>query len=294
MIVLGRSQVRSQGIAWCRRPSSGGTSSVVPPGWIGRASDLDRSQSHGAKQSYGSVATPFCRPSDYGLPPMIRHQLADISLGRRMEILQIFKDYGEVIAAIVIAISTAYTAAILRRQNRIKGWLRLSGGRRQRVNIYGAIALTGVGDVVNSDEDPSSEKDPGGHEVTFHVSNTGRYEENVETAYYYMVGQGWQRVPTQNPVGFKIIPPSLEDPNPRFEEVSKTEYPKVNTPFVVPPERSHELVYRLQPPHDEKLSEITCIKIVTLKGESIHCRLSDAGRRFSWARRILCHLGRHR
>ena len=100
-------------------------------------------------------------------------------------------------------------------------------------------------------------------------------------------------MPTQNPVGFKIIPPSLEDPSPRFEEVSKTDYPKVNTPFLVPPERSYELVYRLQSPHDEKLGEITCIKVFTLKGESIHCRLSDVGRRFSRERSVLCHLGKH-
>ena len=210
-----------------------------------------------------------------------------------MEILQVIKDYGEVIAATVIAVSTAQTAIILRRQNRTKGWLKLSGGRRQRINFYGALAVTETGDIGNSGEDPSRGKDPGGYEIIFHVSNTSRYEENVEAAYYHMIGEGWQQVLTQNPVGFKVIPPSLEDPTPRFEAVSKTDYPKVNTPFVVPPERSHELVYRLQSPHDEKLGEITCIKVVTLKGESIHCRLSDAGRRFSRERRVLCHLGKH-
>ena len=125
------------------------------------------------------------------------------------------------------------------------------------------------------------------------MCKAGRYEENVETAYYHVIDEGWQQVPTQNPAGFKVILPSLEIPSPRFEEVSKTDYPKVNTPFIVSPERSHELVYRLQSPHDEKISEITCIKVVTLKGESIHCRLSDAGRRFAQARRILCSLGKH-
>ena len=216
-----------------------------------------------------------------------------LSSGKRVDILQAIKDYGEVIAAAVIAVSTAYTAIILRRQNRTKGWLRLSGGRRQRFNLYGSLAFTEGGDIVNTEEDLSRGKDPGGQEIIFHVSNTGRYEENVETAYYHIMGEGWQQVREQNPVGVRIIPPSSEDPIPRFEEVSKTDYPKVNTPFIVPPERSHELVYRLQSPHAEKISVITCIKVVTLKGESIHCRLSDTGRRFSQVRSILCHLGKH-
>ena len=225
---------------------------------------------------------------------MVHHQLdGSSSLGKQVDILQVIKDYGEVIAAIVIALSTAYTAIILRRQNRTKGRLRLSGGRRQRVNVYTALAITEAGDISQSEKDPSRGKDPGGSEITFHISNTGRYEENVETVYYHMISEGWQQIPSQNPVGFKIIPPSLEDPNPRFEEVSKTDYPKVNTPFLVPPERSHELVYRLQSPHDKRIDEITCLKIVTLKDESIHCRLPDAGRRFSRARSILCHLGKH-
>ena len=213
--------------------------------------------------------------------------------GKQVAFLEVIKNYGEVIAAVVIAISTAYTATVLRRQNRTEGWLKLSGGRRQRVNVYGGLAITKSGDIVNSDEDHSRGEDPGGPEVTFRVSNTGRYEENVETAYYHMMGEGWQQVPTQNPIGFKIVPHSLEEPSPRLEEVSKTDYPKENTPFVVPPERSHELIYRLHSPHDKKLSEITCIKIITLKGESIHYRLSETRRRVPWARRILCHLDKH-
>ena len=100
-------------------------------------------------------------------------------------------------AAVVIALSTAYTAIILRRQNR-------------------------------TDEDPARGKDPGGHEIVFHLSNTGRYEENVETAHYHIRHAGWQEVPPQNPMGFKIAPASQHDPSPRIEEVSKTDYPKVN------------------------------------------------------------------
>ena len=210
-----------------------------------------------------------------------------------MEILQVIKDYGEVVAATVIALSTVYTAAILRRQNRTKGWLKLSGVRRQRVNIYAALTISDSGDVVNSDEDQSQGKDPGGPEIIFDVSNTGRYEEKVEAAFYHLKDQGWQKVPLQNPVGFKFIPPTSEDPSPRVEEVPKTDYPKANTPFIVPPERSHELVYRLRSPHDEKLDEITCIRILTLKGESIHCRLSNSAVRFSLARSLLCHFGSH-
>ena len=166
-------------------------------------------------------------------------------------------------AAVVIALSTAYTAIILRRQNR-------------------------------TDEDPARGKDPGGHEIVFHLSNTGRYEENVETAHYHIRHAGWQEVPPQNPMGFKIAPASQHDPSPRIEEVSKTDYPKVNTPFLVPPERSHELVYRLQPPQAEKFRHITCIKVITLKGESIHHRFSHAEHRLSWVRSILCRLGKHR
>lgn len=210
-----------------------------------------------------------------------------------MEILQVIRDYGEVVAAAVIALSTVYTVAILRRQNRTKGWLKLSGTRRQRVNLYAALTVSDSGEVANSDEDPSQGKDPGGAEIIFFVSTCVRYEEKVEDAFYYLKHQGWQKVPTQNPVGFKVIPPSLEEPSPRVEEVSKTDYPKENVPFIVPPERSHELVYRLQSPHDEKLDEITCIRILTLKGESVHCRLPNSRARFSQAQSILCRLGKH-
>ena len=82
-------------------------------------------------------------------------------------------------------------------------------------------------------------------------------------------------------------------PSIRLKPVTQTDYPSVNTPFIVLPERSHKLIYRLQAPNGDKINEITCIKVVTLKGEDIHCRLPDAARRFSRVRRILCYLGKH-
>ena len=195
-------------------------------------------------------------------------------------------------AAVVIALATVSTTLILCRNNRTRGWLKLSGGRRQLLNVYPSDFIE-TGGMTISDNAPPRVKDPGGNEVIFHVSNIGRYEESVETAYYHIIGEGWHQVPTRNPVRFKPRQASSGSPNIRLKPVPQTNYPSVNTPFVVPPERSHKLIYRLQAPNDDKINEITCIKVVTLKGEDIHCRLPDAVRRFSRMRRILCHLGNH-
>ena len=44
------------------------------------------------------------------------------------------KDYGPVSAAIAIAASSIYTAWMLRRQNKLTGWLKLNAARVHRVN----------------------------------------------------------------------------------------------------------------------------------------------------------------
>ena len=68
-----------------------------------------------------------------------------------MEVLEILKDYGSVIAAGVIAASSVYTALIIRRQNRTKGWLKLSGTRQRQVRAYANLMVSESGEISNAD-----------------------------------------------------------------------------------------------------------------------------------------------
>ena len=207
--------------------------------------------------------------------------------------LEQLQNYGHLMSAVVIAISTVYTAWVLRRLNRKKGWLTVDAYRILRTRggprLYPPRGQTAGIDYYQKQE------------IHVWIVNTGYRLERVMEIDYHCVLQGWLNGPRRVDEYFV---------NPDEEPLDKLGVPYLvraedrvfQVPFSIEPqhERCWELFIGYWPsstPNSVGLEDITCVKITTTKGETIHRRLRDARgtspiRRF-WEN-ARCRVGIHR
>ena len=209
------------------------------------------------------------------------------------DVLAGVKDYGPAVAAFVIAASSIYTAWVLRRQNRSTGWLEVVGWR--------VIRLNGIPELYRGD--PIPETDQRRQEIQIQIVNTGYRLEQIMEIRYYVRQQGWLFAPQHADTIY------LWDPNPEPIETAPAPHRVFLTPFKVEPQElrrwehgvGHRIVGRGGGEtirDDQRLHLITCAKVTTAKGETMHVRLMDARDLSSRARRycrnVCCRIGVHR
>ena len=203
-----------------------------------------------------------------------------------------FKDYGPIISAFAIAGSSIYTALVLRRQNRATGWL--------QVEAYKILRVSGTSHLYHGDE-ILADNDQRRQEIHVWITNVGYRLERIMQVKYHVVSQGWRLGP-QPPDIFYL------DPNPEpFDAGIPASHRVFEVPFDIEPQHlqcwehavGHQIVVRGGETirNDQRLHKITCVKVETFKGETIHARLLDADRpsrlRRLWCE-FRCKVGVHR
>ena len=209
-------------------------------------------------------------------------------------VLLLVKDYGPFLAAVAIAGSSIYTAWVLRQQNRSTGWLRVEAYKILRVGR--AAHLYYGGEIL-------AENDQRQQEIHVCITNVGYRLERIMQVEYYVVSQGWRLGPQPSDTIYL-------GPDP--EEWSATEIAAPHRVFAVPfdidPQHlrcwertvGHRIVVRDGETirDDQRLHRISCVKVKTFKGETIHTRLLDAAGKPSWPHRLWsdlrCRVGAHR
>ena len=192
------------------------------------------------------------------------------------------KDYGPILAAIAIAGSSIYTAAILRRQNRATGWLQVKAYKVQRV---GGIAYR------YREGENLTENDRRRQETHVWIVNVGYRLERIMQVEYHVVSQGWLLGPQ---------PPDTIYPDPEpepFDVGIAAPHRMFAVPFDIDPQHlrcweyvvGHRIIGRNGETirDDRRLHQISCVKVVTFKGETIHARLLGADKP-SWLRLLWC------
>ena len=200
--------------------------------------------------------------------------------------------YGPILSAVAIAVSSIYTAWALRRQNRSKGWLDIAA--------YRVCRVSGTPHLYRGDQ-ILAEDNQRGQEIHVWITNTGYRLERIMQIEYHVMGQGWQ-------LGPQPLDTIYFDPYPEPLDVGVAAPHRVfQVPFDVEPQHlrcwEHRVGYRKterdgETTHDDqRLHQITCAKVVTFKGETLHRHFVDE-RNSSKVRRcwqeMRCKVGIHR
>ena len=195
----------------------------------------------------------------------------------------------QLVAAAVIAFSSICTLAILLKQNKTKGWLKVNGRRFWRLSYYETPRLREDGTWGLPGPTPGA--DEGGPEIFLNVINTGYLVERVLQIQYHVKGKGWDTAFPLAPIQPSGTP---EESSPASGSAIRNY--EVDTPFDVKPQHTTGWHYKLRGINRADPPLITCVRLETAK-ESIHVRLLGIGGHpphpGEWFG-VLCKFGIHR